>query len=789
MTKATRLIQRLPLVAVLEVPYLLQMLTVVGLTGWVMMEYRRVTVAELAANLREETTERVLAYVDHQLLVATRLNRTHVAAVETGLIDLENFEQMGRFFWQQMQLYPIDYLNYGNQAGEFIGVERSADGTLVINETRRDNLEQMTIYQTDARGNRTQAESIAAPESNQEEAWYADAALAKQPVWSQIYAWEDQPDVLSISASHPLYTPQGELIGVMGADLVLTQINRFLQAIQVSPSTEIFIVERSGMLVASSDGVAPFEVVDGHSQRRPAIRSFNPRVQATAEQLIRRDQLTTAGPTTFAFWLGRTRQFVSLTPWQDDLGLDWLVVVVVPESDFQAQVDAYIRTALLLALLLLSVTLLLALLAVRWINRPIGQMAIASRAIAKGDRTQTVEMQGIREVRMLAGAFNQMVAQMDAAFTEMERRVVERTTELATAKVAAEAANESKILFLANMSHQLRTPLNIILGFIQVMQHDATIPARHQEALASMRRSADYLLAQINNLLLASKLDTDEGATVTPAWLDLGLLLENLQEQFSAHQIHPVVEFRVTLEGQPPRQICTDEAKLYQILANLLENAFKFTVSGQVTLQIINPIEVGAGDPTASLGQLPSAVSQYHLTFVVTDTGSGIDHADLERLFNPFEQSAPGQRSQRGSGLGLFICQEYVRLLGGDLRCQSQPGQGSRFEFTIAAQGSVQTLTAIDATAEVPPTPASLCPPPLSDDFVAMPRVWRDQLELAATIGDDGTVLALTRTIPAERAALGDWLRYWATDFQFDQILDLIQAVSQESFDCSGREN
>ncbi|MFQ4138075.1 sensor histidine kinase [Nodosilinea sp. PGN35] len=775
--KPIRLLEQLPLVVVLEIPYLLQMLTVVGLASWMLVQYRRVIVTEIATDLQEETTERVAAYLDYQTSMVARLNETHVAAVETQLLDLNNFEQLGQFFWQQMQSYPVDYINYANPVGEFLGVERLEDGTLVINETRRDDLEHMTIYQTDGRGQRTQAVVSPAPEPVPEEEWYAAAAAAGRPLWSPIYAWHDQPEVLSISASYPLYTPQGELLGVMGTDMVLTQMGQFLQAIQVSPSAQIFIVERSGLLVASSDGGVSFATVGGEAQRLLATDSPNLLVQAAAKQLVDTGGLELAAPTTLSLNLPQGRQFVSAMPWQDALGLDWIVVVVVPEADFLTQLNAYLHITLLLALLSLAIAMLMALLTNRWINRPIQQLAVASRAIAAGDRTHPPTGQGLRELTMLSTAFHQMAGQVADALDQLENRVAERTVALAQAKGAAEAANRSKSLFLANMSHQLRTPLNIILGFIQVMQRDGAVAEPHREALASMYRSADYLLVQINNLLLASKLDIDEGPAIVSTWVDLELLLHNLQAQFSPplpHLAHPPVEFWVEVEGAVPQNICIDEAKLYQSLANLLENAFRFTAHGQVILRLAGQRQ-GTAASTPPFAPEATPRQQYRLTFSVTDTGPGIDQDELDGLFRPLEQTESGQRSQQGSGLGLFICQEYVRLLGGQLLCHSQPGCGSCFEFTVPLSGSAQTLGAIAAAPGRAPVVAPLPPPPQAKHLAIMPKEWCDQLLQAATLGDDIMVLGLLQRIPPEGAELSNWLRRWATDYQFDHILELFQ--------------
>ena len=768
--KPIRLLERLPLVVVLEVPYLLQMLTVVGLASWVLVQYRQVTVAKLATTVQAETTERVTAYIESQALMVTRLNETHVAAVETQLLDLNNFEQLGRFFWRQMQSYPVD-LNYANPAGEFIGVERLVDGTVVINETLRDDRTHMTIYQTDERGYRTQAEVAPAPEPVQEEEWYAAAAAAGRPLWSSIYAWHDQPEVLSISASYPLYTAQGKLLGVMGADWVLTQMGQFLQTIQVSSSTQIFVMERSGLLVASSTG-APFAIAGGEAQRLAATASPNPVVRATAQRLAQQGGLTITAPLQLVLRQPEGRQFVSAVPWGNELGLDWVVVVVVPEADFLTEVDTYAHTTLLVAVLSLAIAMLMTLLTDRWINRPIRQLAVASRAIAEGDRSPAIALNGFRELRMLSTAFSKMALQLAESFDQLESRVAQRTAELAQAKEAAEAANQSKSLFLANMSHQLRTPLNIILGFIQVMQRDPDLARPHARALADMYRSADYLLVQINSLLLASKLDLEEEPILVADWVNLDQLLLQLQTQFSAHlpqRMHPAVEFQIAVEGTVPQHLCTDGAKLHQSLANLLDNAFRFTAAGAVTLRVVGQTL----PPSARTDGEFQDCRQYRLTFAVADTGPGIEADELERLFSPFEQTASGQRSQRGSGLGLFISKEYVRRLGGELQCHSQPGLGSCFEFTIPVAGGAQTLRAI---ASSPTTTTPQTAPPLQARHLAsMPEEWRHQLLQAATLGDDGTILALVELIPPEGGLLTDWLRRWATDYQFDHILELFQ--------------
>lgn len=382
---------------------------------------------------------------------------------------------------------------------------------------------------------------------------------------------------------------------------------------------------------------------------------------------------------------------------------------------------------------------------------------------------------------MVADSTREMILHIFAAraAAELERQQAEQA--LQQARETADAANQSKSQFLANMSHQLRTPLNIILGFIQVMQREATVAEPHCEALDRMHRSADYLLVQINNLLLASKLDMDKSPAVVLAWLDLELLLHNLQTQFSVHLTHlahPAVEFQVEIEGAVPQHICIDEAKLYQSLTHLLENAFRFTPAGQVTLRLIGEKQENT-TPACLPAQTVDSQYRYSLTFAVADTGPGIDPEELVHLFSPFEQTISGQQSQQGSGLGLFICQEYVRWLGGQLQCHSQSGLGSCFEFTLTVAGSAHTLSAVNTMPSQALTPPQTSPLPQAEQLAIMPEEWRNQLRQAAMLGDDSIVLALVELIPPEGAPLTDWLRHWATDYQFDHILDLLPLTGQ----------
>ncbi len=410
---------------------------------------------EAAEELAWKLSQKSATSIENELLHFLYSNhlylQTQIATAQTGRLNLEDAETMENYLWQQLRSQnqtPIvssqqsryqdsqDSHSFVTQLfyfdlehdDKFVLVERKNDGQYISKYRDKNTGEFREVYTLDNQGNRTELIELEKYPDPRTRPWYKTAIEARKAVWSPIYTYAGEPR-LGISGVASIYDQKmNKIHGIFAVDVTLDNIDRFLDSLEISHNGKAFILARSGELVASS-GDEPL-VID--NQVVQAINSQEPLV-ADAAQLILNTftSFNLVQEKQLEFFLGGQEQMVSVQVIRDQMGLDWILVVVIPESDFMGNVYALALQTLIIGVsMAIAITFAASTIAQK-MTRPIKKLTQASQLVAEGNFNQTVEINRQDELGILADSFNQMTGQLcNLIETEVELESVQKQLEI-----------------------------------------------------------------------------------------------------------------------------------------------------------------------------------------------------------------------------------------------------------------------------------------------------------------------------------------------------------------------
>jgi PAS domain S-box-containing protein len=432
---------KVPLIAAILAPFVILSLISLAISESISWRNRQDNLRQISSQTRTMAAGKINIYLDKYLESAEQINQIVLQSIKLGILDLKNFDKTGRYFWQLMRIYPdVGYLNFGGLDESFIGIERLDNKKLTWNESStRLKPGLLHTFATDDRGNPIKPYTFVANYSLFKDAWFAETIKANKPIWSSIYNWTERPDMLSISRNYPIYDPQnGKLKGVIGCDLILTQVSEFLRDFQLTTTSRVFIIEPDGNLVATSVGL-PFIIESQRAKRIQASQSTDPRIQA-ASQIIKQqfpNLASLAKPAFLDVSINQADEFMEVSPINSIHGLNWYVVTLIPQSDFGGTIEQDRHLFFFIGFRSIVAVLILGFILSRWFVQPLLNVGDVAKAIADGDFSKSVKNQWITEIAILAESFNQMTEQLSSSLGSLETnnrnlevRVEERTDAL-----------------------------------------------------------------------------------------------------------------------------------------------------------------------------------------------------------------------------------------------------------------------------------------------------------------------------------------------------------------------
>jgi diguanylate cyclase (GGDEF)-like protein len=430
------LLNRFSLRTVLLVAFVTQALIALSVVGYLSFKNGQVAVTELSGQLRREVTDRILQQLLRMIEDPYIINQINANSLLNGELDLVTGRGETQL-WQQARVYQQTNLIYcaTEKDGAYLGVGRAYGGTGLgrqIQMSNPDTNRLIRYYDADKFGQRaTLRRQGDRPYDPRVRPWYITAKQAKREMWSDIYL-DFEVRLPTITAATPVIDARNNLIGVCATDLILSEeINQFLQTLKIGKTGIAFILDRDQSLVATSTQNPTTQGSGENSRLIRGQESDNALIREATSYLVDQQyDLDYIDNLQGEFKFRDETQYLEATRFKDNYGINWMIVLVMPEKDFMSAIHHNAWITFWLCLLTLAISVAVSSMITKWLIWPVVHLNNIAKKLSRGEWNQSIEIPRSDALGDLSRSFATMARQLQEAFSSLEQRVEERTAEL-----------------------------------------------------------------------------------------------------------------------------------------------------------------------------------------------------------------------------------------------------------------------------------------------------------------------------------------------------------------------
>jgi len=452
---------------------IIQIFVAMGATGWLSFMSAKKEVEDIIDKIIVQGSklieDRVTEYVD----MPHFFQEMNQIAIANGNLNLDDFDNLESYFWRQVQIgskstsqdalsideQGVEFIYYGNQQGEFIGVQRIDNDKSLMRLRTKQTAPNMIFYELDSQGKRSE-EIRRQRYDPRTRPWYQAAQQDGKLTWSSIYSSASDGS-LGINSTQPIYNDNGLLRGVLSIEVTLERVSDFLSGLKLTENSKAFIIDSSGKLVGTSIGETLYKRIAQENQQIDATESSDRIVQAIAQKLLVDYQILQQPLKNqpLSLEVDGDRQYVQVTALEESLDLDWLIVLVIPESDFMETIHQNVRITMWLSLAVLGGAVAIGLMTSRWIVKPIALLNHAAHQI-QGEEFQPQTLVGVMkrqdELGQLARVFQEMAVKIYNREQGMKKQMDKLRLEQDRAQEATMLAKMNQKAYLQDLLKQAK---------------------------------------------------------------------------------------------------------------------------------------------------------------------------------------------------------------------------------------------------------------------------------------------------------------------------------------------